>query len=394
MKVMKFGGTSVGSPARMRDVARLVTGQGEVMVVVSAMSGVTNTLVELCSLAEQGRKDDATRLIDGLEKKYVDVITELFPDEDTKSAALAYLADSLSTLRQAAADWNPKLRGAVLSQGEKVSSYLLAALLNATGHPTLLADATCMVQLHDEREINLSIMEREARKVVDQARAKGAEIIVTQGFIALDADGSVTTLSRGGSDYTATLLGSALPAKCVEIWTDIDGMHSSDPRVVEHTHPVRQLSYDEAHALAYFGAKILHPLCVVPCRNANVPIHLLCTMDPSAPGTVISTKPSGKEIVATAMREATLQEGGKRAYFIDSDDYIVFDRTLYLPAGTSLTVICAAGDVTVETLHDMAHKIMRTVNVPVLSGSIVGQAAICVVDTSNAAAALRAVTPE
>lgn len=388
MKVMKFGGTSVGSPARMKEVARLVSGQGPVVVVLSAMSGVTNNLV---ALHEQSQRipAGACDIIESLRDKYEQTIRDLFPDPAAATAARKAAADSADRLHKAAQD-GASSEGAVLAEGELVSTAIFTALLTSQGAKAALLPALDFMSIDAEGKPCMESIRTKAREDVDNALVRGAEILVTQGFICRGPQGEVTNLQRGGSDYTATLLGAALGADCVEIWTDIDGLHTSDPRVVEGTRPVRKLSYADAETLAFCGAKILHPLCVRPCREASVPLRLLYTMDPAAAGTLIGAEACGEAIVATAMREGVTISDSTAIRFKDSDDCLPLPHSLTCPDGTPVAAVAAVGSGCGETKAIIAEKLR---GVTVLAMIEMERAAVAIVPQSDGAAALRAIAP-
>jgi aspartate kinase len=303
MKVLKFGGTSVGSAARIRNVAQLVQRDNEpVMVVLSAMSGTTNRLVEITELLKQGRTSEATKQIQELHRQYQLVTEELFETENWKNQALQLLKEHFSYLKAFTEDlFTVNEERAILAQGELLSTALFNFHMQETNVPATLMPALNFMRLDQNQEPDMGyIRENLARELSNQ---NPNQIFVTQGYICRNTFGEIDNLKRGGSDYSASLIGAALQAEEIQIWTDIDGMHNNDPRIVKNTYPIAELSFDEAAELAYFGAKILHPSSVWPAKQENIPVRLLNTMQPEARGTLISSKTSTKNITAVAAKD-------------------------------------------------------------------------------------------
>lgn len=287
MKVLKFGGTSVGSAQRMKDVAKLITDGEQKIVVLSAMSGTTNTLVEISDYLYKKNPEGANEIINRLEAKYKQHIDELYSTEEYKQKTLEFVKAVFDYIRSYTKDiftlFEEKV---ILAQGEIISTNMVTNYLCEQGVKAVLIPALEFMRTDKNGEPDLTYI-REKLDAQLEANA-GYEIYITQGFICRNAYGEIDNLQRGGSDYTASLIGAAINASEIQIWTDIDGMHDNDPRIVDKTSPVRQLHFEEAAELAYFGAKILHPTCVQPAKYANIPVRLLNTMEPSAPGTLIS----------------------------------------------------------------------------------------------------------
>ena len=302
MKVLKFGGTSVGSAQRMKDVAKLITDGEQKIVVLSAMSGTTNTLVEISDYLYKKNPEGANEIINRLEAKYKQHIDELYSTEEYKQKTLDFVKSVFDYIRSYTKDiftlFEEKV---ILAQGEIISTnmvtnYLCEQGVNATSIPALE-----YMRTDKNSEPDLTYIRE---KLSAQLEANpGYEIYITQGFICRNAYGEIDNLQRGGSDYTASLIGAAINASEIQIWTDIDGMHDNDPRVVDKTSPVRQLHFEEAAELAYFGAKILHPTCIQPAKYANIPVRLLNTMEPTAPGTLIYKKKKKGKIKAVAAKD-------------------------------------------------------------------------------------------
>lgn len=302
MKVLKFGGTSVGSALRMKDVAKLITDGEQKIVVLSAMSGTTNTLVEISDYLYKKNPEGANEVINKLEAKYKQHIDELFSTEEYKQKTLELVKSVFDYIRSFTKDiftlFEEKV---ILAQGEIISTNMVTNYLCEQGVKAVLIPALEFMRTDKNSEPDLNYIRE---KLALQLEANpGQEIYITQGFICRNAYGEIDNLQRGGSDYTASLIGAAVNASEIQIWTDIDGMHDNDPRVVDKTSPVRQLHFEEAAELAYFGAKILHPTCVQPAKYANIPVRLLNTMEPSAPGTLISNETEKGKIKAVAAKD-------------------------------------------------------------------------------------------
>ena len=302
MKVLKFGGTSVGSAQRMKDVAKLITDGEQKIVVLSAMSGTTNTLVEISDYLYKKNPEGANEVINKLEAKYKQHIDELFSTEEYKQKTLEFVKSVFDYIRSFTKDiftlFEEKV---ILAQGEIISTNMVTNYLCEQGVKAVLIPALEFMRTDKNSEPDLNYIRE---KLSAQLEAHpGQEIYITQGFICRNAYGEIDNLQRGGSDYTASLIGAAINASDIQIWTDIDGMHDNDPRVVDKTSPVRQLHFEEAAELAYFGAKILHPTCVQPAKYANIPVRLLNTMEPSAPGTLISNETEKGKIKAVAAKD-------------------------------------------------------------------------------------------
>lgn len=302
MKIMKFGGTSVGSPQRIKEVTRLVNDGEPKIVVLSALSGTTNSLIQINDDYYVGNIDEALQKIDKLEKYYHQYVGELFSTEKYKVKTLRFFKLTFDFIRSfSKSSFSMTEAKQIVGQGELLSTniainYMKEQNMSATLLPALDFMRTGKDNVPDEEYIkdNLNFLLLEN---------PGYQIYVTQGFICRNAYGEMDNLLRGGSDYTASLIGAAIGASEIQIWTDIDGMHNNDPRVVDNTTPVHHLSFEEAAELAYFGAKILHPTCVLPAKKAGIPVRLLNTMEPSAEGTTISNTLEKGKIKAVAAKD-------------------------------------------------------------------------------------------
>ncbi len=302
MNVLKFGGTSVGSAARIKEVARLVNERGKNIVVLSAMSGTTNTLVEISDYLYKKNVAGASEVINQLEAKYKGVIQELLTAEAARAEAEAAIKERFAHIRSLAKEvFTIFEEKEILAQGELMSTALMNIYMHQQGVNSVLLPALDYMRTDKNSEPDTQFIKSNLSTLLEQN--PDADLYITQGYICRNAYGEVDNLQRGGSDYTASLVGAAIGADEIEIWTDIDGMHNNDPRFVENTKPVHQLHFEEAAELAYFGAKILHPTCILPAKLNNIPVRLLNTMEPTAEGTVIYNCASGHCIKAVAAQD-------------------------------------------------------------------------------------------
>lgn len=302
MKVMKFGGTSVGTPQRMKEVVKLITDKQQKIVVLSAMSGTTNTLIEISDYLYKKNPEGANENINILEAKYRQHIDELYTTDEYKQKTLEFIKKEFDYLRSFTKGiftmFEEKI---IVGQGEILSTNMVTNYLLEQGYNAALIPALEYMRTDKNGEPDLEYIREKIKLQLDAV--PGKDIYITQGFICRNAYGEVDNLQRGGSDYTASLIGAAILASEIQIWTDIDGMHNNDPRFVENTSPVSHLHFEEAAELAYFGAKILHPTCIQPAKFAGIPVKLLNTMDPTAPGTIISNKTEKNKIKAVAAKD-------------------------------------------------------------------------------------------
>jgi aspartate kinase len=306
MKVMKFGGTSVGKPERMHEVAKLITADPEKKIVVlSALSGTTNALVEIGQSAAHFERERAGEQISSLSSHYHAYIELLLKTEKAREQALAIVREHFEFLRIILRiSFSEALNKDILAQGELLSTKLFSVYLEEKSIPHVLLPALEFMSIDSEDEPQLDQIRPRLTELL--AKYPKKDLFITQGYICRNAKGEVDNLKRGGSDYTASLVAAAIQASVCEIWTDIDGMHNNDPRIVNKTLPVEQLSFDEAAELAYFGAKILHPTCIWPTQQQNVPVKLLNTMAPLASGTVIQKTTSTKGVKAIAAKDGII----------------------------------------------------------------------------------------
>ena len=302
MKVLKFGGTSVGTAERIKSVASLVKEEESVLVVLSAMSGTTDKLVEIGALLSKNDPISAKEIISYLEQKYLHVVDNLFSKPETKNKGNQLIDNHFNHLKSVSEKaYSESVEKEILAQGELISTQLFHYYLEEIQANSRLLPALDFMQINEDNEPDIQYIENSLHKLLTQH--KSHNIYITQGYICRNAKNEIDNLKRGGSDYTATLIGSAIKAEEVQIWTDIDGVHNNDPRYVENTKPVTHLSFDEAAELAYFGAKILHPTSVLPCIRTNTPVRLKNTLNPAAPGTIISSNVVGEGIKAIAAKD-------------------------------------------------------------------------------------------
>lgn len=299
---MKFGGTSVGSPQRIKNVAALICSRGRNVVVLSAMSGTTNTLVEISDYLRKGNTVGARETLNALQSKYIGVINDLYGTSEAKNEASNMVMQSINFIRSVDnAGFSLLDEREILAQGELMSTALMHIYLKEQGVKSALLSALDFMRTNKNGEPDTEFIRERFTEALNAC--EDAQIIITQGFICKNAFGEIDNLQRGGSDYTASLLGAAIHADEIEIWTDIDGMHNNDPRYVQNTSPVGELHFEEAAELAYFGAKILHPTCVLPAKLNNIPVRLLNTMDPDAKGTLIYNAEATHTIKAVAAKD-------------------------------------------------------------------------------------------
>ena len=300
---MKFGGTSVGSPDRMKNVASLITESGDpTFVVLSAMSGTTNSLIEISNYLYKKNPDGANEVINKLEKKYMQHVEELYSTDEYKEKTREFLREEFKYMRSFTKDiFTSFEEKSIVAQGEIMSTNMVLNYLQEQGIKATLLSAFDFMRTDKNAEPDAQYIKEKLTAIMTEN--EGYQIYITQGFICLNAYGEIDNLQRGGSDFTASLIGVALGAEEIQIWTDIDGMHNNDPRIVDETEAIRQLNFEEAAELAYFGAKILHPTCVQPAKYAGIPVRLKNTMDPAADGTIIANGLIKGKIKAVAAKD-------------------------------------------------------------------------------------------
>jgi aspartate kinase len=303
MIIQKFGGTSVGSPERMAQVLNLIYDQKQKIVVLSAVAGTTNKLVKISELLKEGEIIEAKQKIGLLKDEYKTFVENLLKTDRLREEGNLICANEIDHIE---ALLNSQMSHSlaeriILSKGELLSTQLFVLYSKEVGKPCTLINALDFMVTNENADPDLQIIENKLSSLL--STNSDHMCFITQGYICKNVDGEVDNLQRGGSDYTATIIGAALKAQEIQIWTDIDGLHNNDPRIVEGTSPVRQLSYREAAELAYFGAKILHPTCIIPAEQREVPVSLKNTFEPEAPGTIISEISSGRNITAIAAKD-------------------------------------------------------------------------------------------
>lgn len=341
MKVLKFGGTSVGSAKRMKEVARLINDGDKKIVVLSAMSGTTNTLVEISEYLHKKNIHAASETINTLQQKYKGHVEELYSTDRYKDEAWKIISGIFNQLRELTKGmftlYEEKI---VLAQGELISTNMFNLYLQEQGIKSVILPALDYVRTDKDSEPDMKYIKENIKKVMDKAGE--ADIYITQGYICRNIYNEIDNLQRGGSDYTASLVGAAIDAEEIQIWTDIDGLHNNDPRVVEHTFPIRKLSFDEAAELAYFGAKILHPTCVQPAKSANIPVRLLNTMEPEAPGTLISNDTEKGKIKAIAVKDNITAIKIKSSRMLLAYGFLRKIFEIFESYHTSIDVVCTS----------------------------------------------------
>ncbi|WP_308991504.1 aspartate kinase [Mariniflexile litorale] len=302
MKVLKFGGTSVGSIENICNVKSIINDGEKKVVVLSAMSGTTNQLVAISKHISDNEANEAIDKINKLHDTYSSVIDNLLSNTSLNKEVKVYVSDIFNLLVAfTAKPFSIELENQIVAQGELLSTYMVNAYLNQEGVSSTLLPALDFMRIDSAKDPDLNYIKKHF--VTAYNKAQDSQIYITQGFICLDDKGAISNLQRGGSDYTATIIGAAIGAEEVQIWTDIDGMHNNDPRYVENTRPISNLSFEEAAELAYFGAKILHPQTVTPVRSLNIPVRLKNTMNPGAFGTLINDDHSETGVKAMAAKD-------------------------------------------------------------------------------------------
>ena len=351
MKVLKFGGTSVGSAQRMKEVVKLITDGEKKIVVLSAMSGTTNTLVEISDYLYKKNPEGANEIINNLEAVYRKHVDELYTTDEYKKKTLAFIKDEFNFIRSYTKDLFTLFE-------EKIIPALdyMRTDKNAEPDPNYI------------KEKLAALLEKNAN----------AEIYITQGYICRNAYGEIDNLQRGGSDYTASLIGAAINADEIQIWTDIDGMHDNDPRIVDKTSPVRHLHFEEAAELAYFGAKILHPTCVQPAKYANIPVRLLNTMEPQAPGTLISNDTEAGKIKAVAAKDNITAIKIKSSRMLLAHGFLRKVFEIFESYQTSIDMICTS-EVGVSMSIDNTKHLHEIVNDLKKYGTVTVDHDMCIV---------------
>ncbi|HEY8400033.1 MAG TPA: aspartate kinase [Cytophagaceae bacterium] len=302
MKVLKFGGTSVGKPERMHSVARLISDKDRKVVVLSAVSGTTNSLVEISDALLKKDVAKGCELIEKLFNPYKDFVKQLYSTPEALKKGEAIIEEHYNFVKShTTKEFTEKEVKVLLAEGELISTQLFQEYLLEQGYNSVLLPALEFMKTDEDHEPVLPFIEEKLGALINQY--PDVHIFITQGYICKNAEGEIDNLKRGGSDYTASLIGAAIRAEEIQIWTDIDGMHNNDPRIVKRTFPIAELTFDEAAELAYFGAKILHPSTILPAKKFGIPVRLLNTIQPEAKGTLIANNTTPKEIKAIAAKD-------------------------------------------------------------------------------------------
>lgn len=302
MKILKFGGASIGSAAKIKEVAALIQKGKKNLIVFSAFEGMTNTFIEIADYLYKKNPDGANEMIIRTENRYLKLVSELYATNESKILAEDLLKEHFDYIRSFTKDLFTLFEEKViLAQGELISSSLICLLLKEQKANVVLIPALDFMRTDKNAEPDPVYIKEKLNKQLETY--PDADIYITQGYICRNAYGEIDNLERGGSDFTASLIGAAIQAEEIQIWTDVDGMYNNDPRYVEHASPIRQLQFEEAAELAYFGAKILHPTCILPAKLNNIPVRLLNTLRPEAPGTLISNRMEKGKIKAVAAKD-------------------------------------------------------------------------------------------
>ena len=378
MIVMKFGGTSVGTPDRIKHVASLVTRSGQpTFVVLSAMSGTTNTLLEISDYLYKKNPDGANEVINMLESKYMQHVESLFSTEEWREKTRLFLSEEFDYLRSFTKDLFTSFEEkSIVAQGEIISTNMMANYLQESGVDVVLLSALDFMRTDKNAEPDTQyIKEKLSGLMSDNA---SHQIYITQGFICRNAYGEVDNLLRGGSDYTASLVGAALDAEEIQIWTDIDGMHNNDPRIVDDTEAVRQLNFEEAAELAYFGAKILHPTCIQPAKYAGIPVRLLNTMEPDAEGTIVDNVIMRGQIKAVAAKDNIVAIKIKSSRMLLATGFLRKVFEIFESYQTPIDMVCTS-EVGVSVTIDNASHLTPIVNELKKYGTVTVDTNMCII---------------
>ena len=354
MIALKFGGTSVGSPQRIKEVATLVTDGERKIVVLSAMSKTTNTLIEISDYLYKKNPEGANDVINRLEQTYMNHAENLYSTDEYREQTLDSIRGHFDYIRSFTKDvFTPHEEKVIVSQGELLSTRMMLNLLLERGVNACMIPALDFMRTDENGEPDTAKIKDKLSRLLREL--PDAEIYITQGFICRNAYGEVDNLKRGGSDYSASLIGAAVNADEIQIWTDIDGMHNNDPRFVDKTSPVRMLHFEEAAELAYFGAKILHPTCIQPAKFANIPVRLLNTMEPDAPGTIISNKIDSKRIKAVAAKDNITAIKIKSSRMLLAHGFLRKVFEIFESYRTSIDMICTSEVGVSLSIDDTTH---------------------------------------
>lgn len=361
--VLKFGGTSVGSAQRIKDLVRLTVDGRPKIIVLSAMSGTTNALVEICNALYRKDAAAAKDQIAALKQKYESEIKLLYSQPETLLKAKQLLENHFNYITAFTLDmFTANEEKAILAQGELLSTAMFHFYLEETGVASVLLPALNFMRIDANDEPDMPYI----KKFITEELKKhdGQNLFITQGFICRNAFGEIDNLKRGGSDYSASIIGAAINSPEIQIWTDIDGMHNNDPRIVGNTHPIQELSFEEAAELAYFGAKILHPTCIVPAQKANIPVRLKNTMEPEAEGTLIANLETGQGIKAVAAKDGITAITIKSARMLLAYGFLRAVFEIFERYKTPIDMICTSEVAVSLTIDSDRHlkDILRELN--------------------------------
>lgn len=354
MKVLKFGGTSLGTPQRMQSIVPLVYDGHKNIVVLSAVSGTTNQLVQINQFFSQGDTTSALNEIEAFEKKYDTYIEELLNSESKIQEGKNYVASRLEILRNfTQLEFGLAEERIALAQGELISTYLFKLNLDEKGINSTLLSALDFMSIDENHEPRLDYIKEHLSAELE--KHPESELFITQGYICRNHLGEIDNLKRGGSDYTASLIGAALHVNEIQIWTDIDGMQNNDPRFVSQTKSISEMSFDEAAELAYFGAKILHPACILPAKKENVPVRLKNTMNPSSTGTFISAQSNGDNIKAIAAKDGIVAIKIKSARMLMAYGFLKQTFEVFEKYKTSIDTVTTSEVAVSLTIDDLTY---------------------------------------
>ena len=378
MKVMKFGGTSVGTPERIKSVASLITESGEpTFVVLSAMAGTTNSLIEISNYLYRKNPEGANEVINTLERKYMQHVEELYSTDAYRATMREFMQNEFSNLRSYTKDiFTSFEEKEVVAQGEIISTNMMVAYLQEQGVKAVLLPALDFMRTDKNAEPDLQYTKEKLADIM--ADNEGNQVYLTQGFICRNAYGETDNLQRGGSDFTASLIGVALGAEEIQIWTDIDGMHNNDPRFVQNTDAIHQLNFEEAAELAYFGAKILHPTCVQPAKYAGIPVRLKNTMAPNADGTTIDNVLIKGKIKAVAAKDNITAIKIKSSRMLLATGFLRKVFEIFESYQTPIDMV-ATSEVGVSMSIDNVHRLNNIVDELKKYGTVTVDSDMCIV---------------
>ena len=378
MKVLKFGGTSVGSPQRMKEVCNLILEDGQQkLVVLSAMSGTTNSLVEISQYLYSGNEAGAADVINKLHAKYLAHLPELYAAENIRENVKTFIDEKFEFLHSfSKEDFTEVEEKTILAQGELISTFMVVNYLHEIGIKAVLLPSLDFMKTDADGEPDMSFIKKNIKPYLE--KEDNVQIYIAQGFICRNAKGEIDNLQRGGSDYTASIIGAAIKAEEIQIWTDIDGLHNNDPRIVDKTSPVRHLHFEEAAELAYFGAKILHPTCIQPAKAANIPVRLLNTMQPDAPGTTIDNKSEKNRITAVAAKDNITAIKIKSSRMLLAHGFLRKVFEIFETYRTSIDMICTS-EVGVSMSIDNTKNLNEIVTELKKYGTVTVDSGMCIV---------------